>query len=131
MTALPLRDFTAAEQNRLDAIEAAPAAAESLRDRVARALYIAAHAPGSNSLSWGHWHRFADAAIAVLRGPSSDADQAVERVLALADEYDEAAVLCERIAASNEKEYIKRESGDAASDFRNRSGAIRRAVRGD
>jgi len=29
MTALPLRDFTAAEQDRLDAIEAAPAAPES------------------------------------------------------------------------------------------------------
>ena len=29
MTALPMRDFTAAEQARLDAIEAAPAAPES------------------------------------------------------------------------------------------------------
>jgi len=86
MTALPLRDFTADEQAKLAAIEAAPAAAESLAHRVAEAIQEAERTSGAD----GDWYlRMADAAIAVLSGPSSDAEQAVERVQALADEHAE------------------------------------------
>jgi len=94
MTALPLRDFTAAEQERLDAIEAAPAAEESARERVARAIAEADGVDLDHYLSHmlelpSDYLRNADAAIAVLSGPSSDAEQAVERVQALADEHAE------------------------------------------
>jgi hypothetical protein len=71
MTALPL---SATEQARLDAIEAAPAEPESVRERVARALYEQA-LDGDWSLSAyrDHYRRLADVALDVLRGPSSDA----------------------------------------------------------
>jgi hypothetical protein len=79
----------------LDAIEAAPAAEESVRERVARAMWEAVRDStwweGLSRGSQDRWRTAADAAIAVLRGPSSDAEQAVERVLALADEH---AVCC-------------------------------------
>jgi hypothetical protein len=93
MTAMPLRDFTDAEKARLDAIEAAPAAEESLRERVAEALYETTEAaeyhewPDAPGADQTFAYALADAAIDVLRGPSSDAEQAVERVLALADEH--------------------------------------------
>jgi hypothetical protein len=80
MTAPPL---SVAEQARLDAIEAAPAAAESLRTRLIAAIYAA-----DDGMSGARWDRMADAAIGVLRGPSSDAEQAVERCLALADRHE-------------------------------------------
>jgi ElaB/YqjD/DUF883 family membrane-anchored ribosome-binding protein len=89
MTALPL---SAAEQARLDAIEAAPAAPESLRERLARAIWEAGHIDTRWCEIAEHWQnelrRLADAALDVLRGPSSDAEQAVERVLALAEKWD-------------------------------------------
>jgi hypothetical protein len=85
MSPMSAPELSAEERATVERFEAAPAAEESLRERVARALYIASHVPGGNSLSWNHWNGLADAAIAVLSGPSSDAEQAVERVLALAD----------------------------------------------
>jgi hypothetical protein len=116
MTALPLRDFTAAEQARLDAIEAAPAAPESLRERVARALFEAQHDPGCNCGGWEttkdaeahpYFRNQADAAIAVLSGPSSDADAAVERVLALADRHEEC---CGVVNIASLREAVRGES---------------------
>jgi hypothetical protein len=102
MTALPLRDFTAAEQDRLDAIEAAPAAAESAREVVAEAMWEAVRddTPWNRlgARSQDRCRTAADAAIAVLSGPSSDAEQAVERVLALADEH---AECCEFVAVGD------------------------------
>jgi hypothetical protein len=85
MTALPLRDFTAAEQDKLAAIEAAPAAAESVRERVARAMCDAGAEDGRWSWSEMHesirdgYRQLADAAIATMRGPGSYVEQAVER----------------------------------------------------
>jgi hypothetical protein len=85
MTALPLRDFTAAEQAKLAAIEAAPAAAESVRERVARAMCDAGAEDGRWSWSEMHesirdgYRQLADAAIATMRGPGSYVEQAVER----------------------------------------------------
>jgi hypothetical protein len=93
MTALPLRDFTDAERAKLEAIEAAPAAAEAVRERVARALWDATY----SGWDWDddtaeaireYFRANADAAIAVLRGASSGAEQAVERVLAACDRLD-------------------------------------------
>jgi hypothetical protein len=90
MTALPLRDFTAAEQDKLDAIEAAPAEPESLRERLEDALAIELDSLGlTGEVSARACIYLADAAIAVLSGPSSDAEQAVERVRALADKHEE------------------------------------------
>jgi hypothetical protein len=91
-------ELSAEELAVVERFDAAPAAEESLRERVARALYIASHVPGGNSLSWNHWNGLADAAIAVLSGPGSDAERAVERVVALADFH---AECCEFVAVGD------------------------------
>jgi hypothetical protein len=111
MTALPLRDFTAAEQDKLDAIEAAPAAAESLRERVARWLWESQPNPRPwlevSDLTRDFWRTRADALIAVLSGPSSDAEQAVERVQALADRHE---ACCQFIAVWDLRLAVRGES---------------------
>jgi hypothetical protein len=98
MTALPLRDFSAAEQDKLAAIEAAPAAAESWdRVRMSPDGHEIAVCRGPNiwRVTNGgiyrdrHVEDWTPMQVAVLSGPSSDAEQAVERVLALADDLDD------------------------------------------
>jgi len=85
-------ELSAEERQVVERFEAAPAAEESLRERVARAIHAADEWDCSHDWPCENadlWRRYADAALAVLSGPSSDAERAVERVLALADFHTE------------------------------------------
>lgn len=97
MTA-PLADFTPAETERLQRIEDAPAAPESIHYRLRSALFFA-EGPWMSPAEFdagttdprvaARLDALATAALAVLRGPAPDDDTAaVRRVLALADELD-------------------------------------------
>jgi hypothetical protein len=85
-----MSEFTAEQAATLARFEAAPAP-ESVRERVARAMH---DADGTCFYGWGNdcpraekYHHLAEAALDVLRGPATEAEKAVERVLALADEH--------------------------------------------
>ena len=94
--------LSADQQARLDRIEAAPEAEEAIRERVAEAIYEADQAWEAEDdpdyhqpVEWRYNHahrdecrRRADAAIAVLRGPSV-ADEAVRRVEELCAEEED------------------------------------------
>ncbi len=71
--------------------------------------------------------RAADAALAVVRGQQNTA---VERVLALADEYDEMADVCQRVADGHEKPQTRSTAADQADEYRVRAMSIRAAVAG-
>ncbi|MGZ4621478.1 MAG: hypothetical protein ACXVGF_04680 [Blastococcus sp.] len=87
--------LSADEQARLERIEAAPEAEEAIRERVARALYDEGAWCGVCDYEGYDACRecraavrsYADAALAVLRGPSV-ADEALRRVEELAEELD-------------------------------------------
>jgi hypothetical protein len=63
-------EFTAAEQARADAIDAAPPAPESLRETMARAIHVA-HCQFCSTPTYRD-RLAADAALAVLRGEVMD-----------------------------------------------------------
>lgn len=85
-------DLTAEQAAKLAEFEAAEDAPESIRERVARAMWEADF-PDDECGCPDYWidiyHGRADAAIAVLRGPATEADKAVERVLELCDVADD------------------------------------------
>jgi len=89
------------ERATVDRFEAAPEPPEILRERVAAALWEGQEwyyvCPWSEvgAQSRANFLHLTDAAIAVLSGPSSDADAALERVRALAEYH---ATCCEFVA---------------------------------
>jgi hypothetical protein len=86
----PLAPFTAAQESRLAAIEAAPYDEASAVERAARAMWEAASRqadpvwPNVGIILRDHYRRLAVAALAAMKG-QDDAAQAVARVEALAE----------------------------------------------
>src|SRR5690242_10968366 len=91
-------DLTAEQAARLAEFEAAEPAPESIRERVAVAIAQTGYETIIDEDAWQYIFRederedfrtYADAALDVLRGPATEADKAIERVLALADRHED------------------------------------------